>query len=261
MPRKVHHGSVYLLILYSLRVRVRKNQYGHRSSHRLESTRRNHVSQGFAHGGGQAVRTCLVLVWEVSEQRRSPRSCTAPRWRARLHCCVAIQGYTFIEQFLGNKKVSSGFYPIGGVSAIDLQEEPACLLPNPFDALVVYVTQTALDAVAYAHQAPPVERLVWPLGTFDPVVYQLGKTLLSSLELPHHTSKIFLDYVLHALNCHFVCSYSGVTNSATQFRGWTLFSADAKSNRVIGCSSGRQYCPPAGRRSMRFISKPLCAGL
>ena len=55
--------------------------------------------------------------------------------------CCNSKRIPFIEQFLGRKKVSSGYYPIGAVSAIDLQEEPAVLLPNPFDALVLYVTQ------------------------------------------------------------------------------------------------------------------------
>jgi AraC-like DNA-binding protein len=62
-------------------------------------------------------------------------------------------------------------------------------------------------------------RLVWPLGAFDHVVYYLGKAFLSSLDQPHHASKIFLDHVLHALNCHLVCSYGGVSISAPQFRG------------------------------------------
>jgi AraC family transcriptional regulator len=132
---------------------------------------------------------------------------------------LQLKAIPFIEQFFGNKKVSSGSYPIGGVSAINLQEEPAVLLPNPFDALVLYVTQAALDEIAYAHRAPRVEQWVWPQGAFDPVVYHLGKGLLSSLKQPRHTSKIFLDHVLHALHCHFVCSYGGVTISAPQFRG------------------------------------------
>jgi AraC family transcriptional regulator len=132
---------------------------------------------------------------------------------------LQLKAIPFIEQFLGNKKVSSGFYPIGAVSAIDLQEEPACLLPHPFDALVLYVTQAELDEVAYAHRAPRVEGLIRPLGAFDPVVYHLGKTFLSSLEQPHHASKIFLEHILHALNCHLVFSYGGVTISAPQFRG------------------------------------------
>ena len=132
---------------------------------------------------------------------------------------LQLKAIPFIEQFFGNKKVSSGFYPIGGVSAIDLREEPAVLLPNPFEAMVLYVTQAALDEVAYDHQASRVEQLVWPLGHLDPVVYHLGKTLNSTLEQPRHTSKTFLDHVLHALNCHFVCSYGCVRISALQFRG------------------------------------------
>lgn len=132
---------------------------------------------------------------------------------------LQLRAIPFIEQFLGRKKVSSGAYPAGGVSAIDLRDEPACLLPNPFDALVLYVTQDILDEVAYDHQAPRVEHMVWPHGAFDPVVHHLGQTLLFSLEHPRHTAKIFLDHVLQALHCHFVCCYGGMKTSAAQFRG------------------------------------------
>jgi AraC family transcriptional regulator len=132
---------------------------------------------------------------------------------------LQLKAIPFIEQFLANKKVSSGSYPIGAVSAIDLQDEPALFLPNPFDALVLYVTQAELDEVAYAHRVPRVEKLDWPLGKFDPVVHHLGKSFLASLEEPHHASKIFLDHVLHAFNSHIVGSYSGVTISAPKLRG------------------------------------------
>jgi AraC family transcriptional regulator len=132
---------------------------------------------------------------------------------------LQLKAIPFIEQFFGNKKVSSGSYPMGAVSAIDLREEPAVLLPNPFDALVLYVTQPALDEIAYAHRVPRVDRLVWPLGQVDPVVYHLGWTLNATLERPHHTSNFFLDHVLHALYSHFVRSYGGVNLSAAPFRG------------------------------------------
>jgi AraC-like DNA-binding protein len=132
---------------------------------------------------------------------------------------LQLKAIPFIEQFFGSKKVSSGSYPMGAVSAIDLREEPAVLLPNPFDALVLYVTQPALDEIAYAHRVPRVDQLVWPLGQVDPVVYHLGWTLNATLERPRHTSKIFIDHVLHALHSHFVRSYGGVNLSAAPFRG------------------------------------------
>lgn len=132
---------------------------------------------------------------------------------------LQLKAIPFIEQFLDNRKVSSGSYPVGGVSALDLQQTPAVLLPNPFDALMLYVTQTALDEIAFDHRAPRVEQLVWPHGAFDPVVHHLGQTLASSLERPHHSAKIFLDHILQALNCHFFCSYGGVKVPTPRFQG------------------------------------------
>jgi AraC family transcriptional regulator len=132
---------------------------------------------------------------------------------------LQLKAIPHVELFLGKKRVSSGFYPIGAVGAINLEEEPAMALPNPFDALVIHVKRAALDEIAYAHRAPYADQLIWPYGTVDPVVYHLGQTLLPSLEDPHHTSEIFLDHILHALNCHFVCTYGGVRISAPRYRG------------------------------------------
>ena len=163
---------------------------------------------------------------------------------------LQLKAIPFIEQFLGNKKVSSGSYPIGAVSAIDLQDEPGVFLPNPFDALVLYVTQAALDEVAYAHRAPRVEQLVWPLGKFDPVVYHLGKTLLASLERTPSHFQDFPGPCLACLELSFCLLLWRCDTIGSAVSGWTLFSADAKGNRVIGGSSGWQYRPPAGCGSM-----------
>jgi AraC family transcriptional regulator len=136
-------------------------------------------------------------------------------------CIVVLQlkAIPFVEQFLNSKKVSSGPYPVGGVSAINLQDHPACLLPNPFNALVLNVSQTTLDEIAYAHHTPKVERLVWPHGAIDPVVHHLGQSLISALDSPLDASKIFVDSVLQALNCHFVWSYGNAAKSVPIFRG------------------------------------------
>jgi AraC-like DNA-binding protein len=125
----------------------------------------------------------------------------------------------FIEQYLGNKKVSQGFYPVGGVSVLPFEERPRIFLPGPFDTLVLHVTQNALDEIAYSHRVPRVDRLVWPFGHPDPVVNNLGQTLVSTLQQPTHASKLFVNHVLHALNSHFVCSYGGIRQSAKHVQG------------------------------------------
>ena len=81
----------------------------------------------------------------------------------------------YIEQFFGNKKVSSGSYPIGAVSVIDLGRGASSSAPESLRRIGADVTQAALDEVAYAHHAPPIEQLAWPLGGVNPVVYQLGR--------------------------------------------------------------------------------------
>lgn len=72
---------------------------------------------------------------------------------------VALQlaNIPYIEQFFGKRKIASGSYPVGAVNVIDLQDEPAVLLPHSFDALLIHVTRGAFEDIAYEHRSPPVE--------------------------------------------------------------------------------------------------------
>jgi AraC-like DNA-binding protein len=115
-----------------------------------------------------------------------------------------------IEQFLGSKKVSQGYYPVGGVSVLRLEDRPGIFLPGSFDTLVLHLTQDALDEVAASYRMRRVDRLSGPFGQPDSIVHHLGQVLLTTLHQPH-AGKLFVDHVLHALHCHFVCSYGGIT--------------------------------------------------
>lgn len=123
---------------------------------------------------------------------------------------LQLKAIPSIEQFLGKRRVSQGAYPVGGVSVLSLAEIPKVFTPHSFDALGLYVSQTALDEIAHSLRVPRVDRLVWEYGQPDSAVHHLGQTLVSSLERPNGTSQLFVDHVLHALNCHFVSSYGGV---------------------------------------------------
>ena len=122
---------------------------------------------------------------------------------------LQLEAIPSAEQFLGKRRVSYGAYPVGGVNVLSLAEIPRFFTCHPFDALALYVSQAALDEIANSLSVPRVDRLVWGFGQVDPIVHQLGRTLASSLEQPNRTSTLFLDHVLHALNCHFVVSYGG----------------------------------------------------
>jgi AraC family transcriptional regulator len=124
-----------------------------------------------------------------------------------------------IEQFLGNKRVSHGSYPVGGVSVLSFEDRPRIYVPNAFDTLVLHITQASLDEVAVSHRVRRVDRLSWLYGRADPVVHHLGHVLLATLDKQNHASRFFVDHVMHALHCHFVCNYSGITPAAKPVQG------------------------------------------
>jgi AraC-like DNA-binding protein len=162
---------------------------------------------------------------------------------------LQLKAIPSIEQFLGKRRVSHGAYPIGGVSVLSLAEIPKVFTRHPFDALGLYVSQAALDEIAHSFRAPRVDSLVWKFGQPDSVVHHLGQTLVASLEQPSNTSKLFLDHVLHALNCHFVFSYGRLTPalpargglSALQMRRATEF-LDTHLNGDINLRSVAEVC-------------------
>ena len=132
---------------------------------------------------------------------------------------LQLKAIPSVEEFLGKRRVSHGAHPIGGVSALSLAEIPRVFTRYPFDVLGLYVSQAALDEIANSLRVPRVDRLVWEFGKPDSVVHHLGRTLAFSLEQPNRTSTLFLDHVLHALNCHFVVSYGGILLPPPTARG------------------------------------------
>jgi hypothetical protein len=130
---------------------------------------------------------------------------------------------------------------VGGVSVLNLQERPAVAFRNPFDTLVLHVTQAALNEVAYEHRMPRAEPLVWPFGHFDSVVYNLGQTLLASLAQTNYVSKIFVDHVLHAFEQSFCLLIWRGKSIGSALSGWTLPPSRCDEQRIFGGPSRRQY--------------------
>jgi AraC family transcriptional regulator len=132
---------------------------------------------------------------------------------------LQLKPMSFVEEFVGKKRVSRGPYAAGSVSVFNLADPFTFFAPNPSDALVVNVTQKTLDEVAYAHHRPKVESLIWQHGAIDPVVGHLGQSLIAALDSPLDASKLFVDHVLQAINCHVVWSYGNVAKTIPIFRG------------------------------------------
>jgi AraC family transcriptional regulator len=109
--------------------------------------------------------------------------------------------------WLRGVEVPVGSYPVGGVTILDLEQDPRMLLPLPFRCLHFYVSRAALDDLAAEHGVRRVEGLAWPHGVVDSLAMQLARSLLPALEEPRSTNTVFVEQVLYALTAHFAQAY------------------------------------------------------
>src|SRR5271154_1680014 len=79
--------------------------------------------------------------------------------------------------WLGGKLVPTGKRPSGGVTILDLEEEPIAFFPNPIDVVQFYIPRTALEEFAYENGIATVGTLRWPHCGMDTTLRHLGMTV------------------------------------------------------------------------------------
>jgi AraC family transcriptional regulator len=121
--------------------------------------------------------------------------------------------------WLSGKLVPTGKRPSGGVTILDLEQEPVAFFPNPIDVVQFYIPRVALDEFAYENRTAILDTLRWPHCEMDTSLKHLGMTVLSSMQRPKPAPKIFLDYIGQAILAHATCIYGGTVDSATPARG------------------------------------------
>jgi AraC family transcriptional regulator len=101
----------------------------------------------------------------------------------------------------------------GGVTVLDLEEDPVCFFPNPSEVVQFYIPRLSLEEFSYENRLPIVDRLACPHGGPDNVLHHLGFTVLSMMRRSETASKLFLDHLGLAVLTHVVQVY-GVNRSS-----------------------------------------------
>jgi len=101
----------------------------------------------------------------------------------------------------------------GGVTVLDLEQDPICFFPNPTEIVQFYIPRLSLEEFSYENRLPIVDRLACPLGGPDAVLHHLGSTVLSMMRRSETASKLFLDHLGLAVLTHVVHVY-GVNRSS-----------------------------------------------
>ena len=140
--------------------------------------------------------------------------------------------------WLSGKLVPTGKRPSGGVTILDLEQEPIAFFPNPIDVVQFYIPRIALDEFAYENRTAIVNTLSWPHCEMDTSLKHLGMTVLSSLQRSKPAPRIFLDYISQAILAHATYVYGGTIGSPSP---------------VLG-----QLAPWQARRAKEFLNGNLC---
>src|SRR5580693_8710265 len=140
--------------------------------------------------------------------------------------------------WLSGKLVPTGKRPSGGVTILDLEQDPIAFFPNPIDVVQFYIPRMALEEFAYENRTAAVNTLSWPHCEMDTTLKHLGMAVLSAMQRSEPAPKIFLDYIGQAILAHATYVYGGTPPSPGLRRG--------------------HLAPWQARRAKEFLSANLC---
>jgi AraC family transcriptional regulator len=115
--------------------------------------------------------------------------------------------------WLGGKLVPTPKRPSGGVTILNLEEDPVAFFPNPIDVVQFYVPRASLEDFCYQNKLSTIESLQWPHCGMDMVLKHLGITVLSAMHRSDPPPMLFLDYVGLAVLTHAAHVYGGIRSS------------------------------------------------
>lgn len=110
-------------------------------------------------------------------------------------------------------------WPPGGVGIYDLESNPRKRNPSPVDWVHYHVPRATLDAFAEDAELPRIEFLRCEYGKVDPVLDQLTRMILPSLEDSQLVCDLFLDYFRLLFCAHVANRYASPADTPKEFRG------------------------------------------
>ncbi len=109
----------------------------------------------------------------------------------------------------------------GVATFADLRRNPACYMLSPFHSLAFYLPRKAFDELADNSGARHIEDLAYEpgAGVDDPILRNLGLSLLGAFERPEQVSRIFIDHATLGVCAHIAHTYGGMRAKAPLSRG------------------------------------------
>jgi len=132
--------------------------------------------------------------------------------------CVLFQPLVH-ELWLAGKPVPLGPLPVATISVVDLEQEPSAFYGGILDSLQMYLPRESLAAMAEDGDAPLIRDLAIPIGTVDPVAYQISLLMRPAVEHPEQANLLFLSGLMEAFYGHLAGQYGNASLKVGRCRG------------------------------------------
>jgi AraC-like DNA-binding protein len=120
-----------------------------------------------------------------------------------------------------DREVRRATISTGECAIHDLRRGPATLVDKPLHTLILYLPQTALDALADDANVPRISDLRYDpgVGVVDETVKNLGLSLLPAVRAPDQVSRLFMDHLTLAFGAHVAQTYGGMLPCSRPIQG------------------------------------------
>jgi AraC-like DNA-binding protein len=154
-----------------------------------------------------------------SEQPLRGRSASVPREEAfSIHVPLSLPFFT--DLWIDGKFTGNPPAPLGCAYLYDLRDNPVVSLETSFDSFRFYVSQAALDELAYDRGLRRVGGLhARILGGQDLVMYGMAQSLAAAMEEIRGCTSLFADHVALAFHDHVIRAYGNVPVGDQTMRG------------------------------------------
>lgn len=159
-----------------------------------------------------------LALTRLRSDRGIPMSEPIPVERAFL-VTLQLRDLPSLRLWLGQRLIPTGPYLKGGVSILNLEDEPTISTTHAFDCLQFYIPRMALDEIASNHGTYRIENLEWPRAKADPNLNHLAMSILPAMEAPERASRIFIDQLTMALLAYCAHTYGGMRPADKIARG------------------------------------------
>jgi AraC family transcriptional regulator len=133
-----------------------------------------------------------------------------------LQVCRSDREFWVDGRALGKRTLADGVATFS-----DLRRNPACYMLSPFHSLAFYLPRKALDEIADDTGASHVDDLTYEpaAGVDDPILKNVGLSLLGAFERPEQISSIFIDHATLGICAHIAHTYGGMRVKSRLARG------------------------------------------